>query len=137
MIQAGLLFDVALPSDDGVWTEPRARLHDSPVVHEARSFEQRALFDAGLRRHAYPVRARPELERLVAEPAVHDVPVYLHVLIRRADIAPVPAVDVADERLAAVDERREEAALDGPGSFPRNPIERLGLQNVDTCVDGV
>ena len=39
-------------------------------------------------------------ERRGAVAAVHDVAMHLHVLLRRADVDPVAAIDVGDERLA-------------------------------------
>ena len=76
-----------------------------------------------------------ERRRRVA--AVHDVAVHLEVLRRRADVDPVAVVDVGDERLAALDERREVAALDRPGGVLRDAIEGVRLEDVDAGVDGV
>ena len=70
-----------------------------------------------------------------AEAAIHDVAVDLRVLFRRADVDPVAVVDVGDECLAALDERREVAALDRPRDVARNAIERVGLEDVNAGVD--
>ena len=69
--------------------------------------------------------------------AVHDVAVHLHVLVGGADIDPIPSIDIGEEGFAALDERREEAALDRPGLFLRDAIEGIGLEDVDAGVDGV
>ena len=58
-------------------------------------------------------------------------------LRRRADVDPVAVVDVGDEGLAALDQRREVAALDRPGRVLRNAVERLRLEHVDAGVDRV
>src|SRR5262245_55918362 len=50
VLDHGVLFDVALPPDDAVRADPRARLHNRTFVHEARSLEDGAVFDARLRR---------------------------------------------------------------------------------------
>src|SRR4029077_15974737 len=55
----------------------------------------------------------------------------------RADVDPVAPIDVRDERLAPLDERRKEAPLDGPGHVLRNAVERFGLEDVDAGVDRV
>ena len=77
------------------------------------------------------------IERRHRVAAVHDVAVHLHVFFRRADVDPVVAVDRREKRLAALDERRKEAALDRPGDVRGNAIECLGLEHVDAGVDGV
>src|SRR5262249_57591795 len=61
----------------------------------------------------------------------------LHGLRRRADVDPVPAVDVGDERFFALDERRKKAALDRPRRVLRDAIEGIGLEDVDARVDRV
>ncbi len=61
----------------------------------------------------------------------------LGVLLRRADVDPVALVDVGDERLAALDQRREVAALDRVGRVLRDAIEGLRLEDVDAGVDVV
>ncbi len=68
---------------------------------------------------------------------VHDVAVNLHVLVRRADVDPVAAIDVGDERLLPLDERRKKAALDRPRGVLRNAIEGVGFEDVDAGVDRV
>ena len=85
--------------------------------------------------HASDRRRSREGRRLVA--AVHDVAMDLHVFRRRADVDPVAVVHVGDERLAALDERRKEAALDRPGGVLGNPVERVRLEHVDAGVDRV
>ena len=62
---------------------------------------------------------------------------HLQVLRRRADVDPVSVVDVGDEGFAALDQRREEAALDRPRRVFRNAIERVRLEHVDAGVDRV
>ena len=46
-----MLFDVALPADDAVGADACAGPDDRPLVNEARTLEDRALFDFGLGRH--------------------------------------------------------------------------------------
>ena len=55
----------------------------------------------------------------------------------RPDIDPVAAVDVGDERIAALDQRREILPLDRPVRTGRDPVERLGFQDINTSVDRV
>src|SRR5260221_7868201 len=61
----------------------------------------------------------------------------LHVLGLGSDVDPVALLDVRDKRLAALDERREEAPLDGPRRVFRDAVERVGLEDVDPGVDRV
>ena len=94
-----------------------------------------AFLDARVRRDPGHVgRARKRRRRI---PAVHDVVVHLQVLHRRPDVDPVAVVHVRDERLAALDERRKEAALDRPGRVLRDAIERIRLEDVDAGVDRI
>ena len=130
-----VLVDLAVLSEHGVRPEPGAGLDDAAFVDEERPFEARAVVDAGRRRD--PRHAGLAVERRHRVAAVHDVAVHLHVLLRRADVDPVVAVDRREERLAALDERRKEAALDRPGDVRGNAVECLGLEHVDAGVDRV
>src|SRR6185436_13713072 len=69
--------------------------------------------------------------------AIHDVAMNLDVLVRRADVDPIPAIHVSDECLSTLDQRREKTALDGPRHVFGDAIEGIRLQYVDPGVDGV
>ena len=55
-------------------------------------------------------------EDAAGELAVEHVAMHLDVFLRRADVDPVAAIDVGDERLLALDQRREVGALDRIGT---------------------
>jgi len=132
----GVFLDLGLPSDDGVGAHACARLDGYALVDEAGPLDGSALLDArpGGDRGACPGEAT---ERVGGKAAVHDVPVHLRVLLRRADVDPVAVVDVGHEGLTPFDQGREEAALDRPRHVPGNPVERIRLEDVDTRVDVV
>src|SRR4030095_6922223 len=135
LIDDGLFFDVALVANNASGRGAAAGFDDRPVIDEAGRLDNRPVFDAGIRRH--PGRTRGLVEGICQITSVTDVAVHLHVLLRRADIDPITPVYVGDERLAALDQRGKEAALDRPGSVFRNSIERLWLEHVDSRVDRV
>ncbi len=112
------------------------RLDDDARVDEAGRLDRRAVLDAAPSGETIAVPGRRR-ERRRDETAVHDVAVRLAVFLRRADVDPVAAIDVRDERLAVGDERREIAALDRKRRLGGNPVERLGLEHVDAGVDRV
>src|SRR6266508_4947645 len=101
VLDDGVLFDVALASDHAVGTDARSRLDDGALVDEAGAFDDRALFNPRVGRHPDAL-CRPvvsigdcrEWQRAVA--SVHDVAMDLHVLLRSADVDPVPAVHISD-----------------------------------------
>src|SRR5688572_4769138 len=129
-----VLFDLRLPPDDGVRADAGAGLDEHPLVHETGPLDRGALLDPGIGRDG---RARPaeplEWRRNVAP--VHDVAMDLRVLFRGPDVDPVALVDVGDEGLAPLDQRREIAALDRPRHLARNAVERVRLEDVDAGVD--
>ena len=124
-----------VPADDAVRADPRAGLDDDAFVDEAGRLDDGAFLDPGLGRHARGPRRGGERGRLVT--AVHDVAVHLHVFFRCADVDPVSAIHVRDERLAALDQRRKKAPLDRPRRVFRDPIEGVRLEHVDPRVDRV
>src|SRR5262249_5866034 len=127
-----------LAADDAVGANPGARFDDGAFVDEARRLHDRAVFDARLRRDPRRAGRRHERRRLPADvAAVHDVAVHLHVLLGRADVDPVPAIDEGNEGFLPLDERGKEAALDRPGHVFRYAIERVRLEHVNAGVDRV
>src|SRR5688500_19397289 len=82
-----IFLDLGLSADHGVGTDPRARLDRHALVDEAGPLDGRAVFDAriGGDGGACPRKAA---ERVGSKTAVHDVPVHLRVLLRRADVDP-------------------------------------------------
>ena len=106
--------DVASAADHAVRADARAGLDHRAVVDEARALRARRRPRPAPRARSTAVPRRAG-ERRRREAAVDDVAVHLQVLLRRADVDPVAAIDVGDERLAALDQRREVAALDRPG----------------------
>src|SRR5258708_5648675 len=133
-VDDGPFLDVGLPADDGVGQDPRALLDHGSLVDEARADHLGARFDARVRR--YPGRAGA-VERRSGVAAVHDVVMDVHVLARGPDVDRVAVVDVRDERFTALDERRKEAPLDRPRGVLRDPVERVGLEDVDAGVNRV
>src|SRR5678815_2428405 len=134
-LNGGVLLDVALTADDAVGTDARAGLHDGALVNEARPLDRGAFLNACARRHES--RARRVQERPGLAATVHDVAVHLRVLLGRADVDPVAAIDIGDESFTALDERGEETPLDRPRLTLGNPVERVGLEHVDAGVDRV
>src|SRR5436309_11452745 len=114
-VEDRVLLDVALAPDDAVGADPGAGLDDGPFVDEAGRLDDRAVLDACLGRHPCGAWLGHERRRLSGDvPAVHDVAVHLHVLLRRADVDPVPAMHERDEGLLSLDQRWKETALDRP-----------------------
>src|SRR5262245_36986055 len=103
MLDDRVLLDVAVSPDHAVRADAGAGLDDRALVHETGTLDDGAVFDARVRRH--PRGGRGGRKRCRMVPAVHDVAMYLHVLFSRADVDPVPAVDVRDERLATLAQR--------------------------------
>ena len=132
----GVLFDLRLPAEDSVGPDSRARFDEDALVDEHRSVDDGAVLDTRIRCDARP-RIRQADEGWRGEASIHDVTVDLRVLLRRSDVDPVAVVDVGDEGLAALDERRKVAALDGPRDGARNAIERIRLEDVNSGVDQV
>ena len=97
--------------------------------------QHRAVLDARVTATTHAGAAARKGRR--AEAAAHDVAMDLQVLRRRADVDPVAAYDVGDEGLAALDQRREIAALDRSRRVLRDPVEGARLQDVDAGVDRV
>ena len=132
----GMLFDVAVPADDGVRADTRAGLDDRAGVDE-RTGPRSSAPSSTRASGEIQVRGPPSLKIGGLEPPVHDVAVHLGVFLGRADVDPVAAIDVGDEGLAAFDQRREEAALDRPRRVAGNAIEGVGLEDVNAGVDRV
>ena len=135
LLDDGMLLDMTLPADHTVWTDPCAGLDDDSIVQETRPFDRGAILDAGAGRN--PGGRRLGRERLELIASVHHVAMDLLVLFRRADVDPVTAIDVRHERLAPLDERRKEAALDRPRGVLGDAVEGIGLEHVDARVDRV
>src|SRR6185369_3484644 len=135
LLDDGMLLDMTLPADHTVWTDTCARLDDNSIIHETRPFDRGAVLDARAGRSPGGRRLGREWLELVA--SVHHVAMDLLVLFRRADVDPVAAIDVRHERLAPLDERRKEAALDRPRGVLGNAVEGIGLEHVDAGVDRV
>src|SRR5262245_35454224 len=130
-----VLLDVALPADDAVGGDARAGFDYYTLIDEAWRFDDRALFDLGLWRN--PRLLMAVVERCSAITSVHDVAMHLLILLRRADVNPVAAIHVRDERFVPIDERREKTALDRPRHVFWDAIERVGFEHVDPRVDRV
>ena len=137
-----LLVTVASSSIDGaasdhrIRTDDRARLDLRAGVHVAGLLQPGAFLHPGVGRHdrRVPIGGR---EDAGLELPVEHVPVDLHVFLRGPDVDPVAAIDVGEERFAALDERREIAALDRVGHVLGNAIEGPRLEHVDAGVDRV
>src|SRR5262245_47191024 len=95
MLDDRMLLDVALPPDHAVRADAGAGLDDRALVHETGTLDDGAVFDARVRRHPYGGRRGRKRCRTV--PTVHDVPMHLHVFFSRADVDPVPGVEVRSE----------------------------------------
>src|SRR5688572_2508925 len=133
-----VFLDQRTSPEHGIGADLRALLHVHAGVDEARSFERRAVVDARLARHHRPRPIdRSAGEHAARKLAVEHVAVYLHVLLRRADVDPVAAIDVGDEAFAAFDQRWEVGAFDRVRHVLGNPIEGVGLEHVDAGVDRV
>src|SRR5262245_53732009 len=131
-----IFVDLRLPSDHGVGADLRAGLDQRALVDEAGSFDGRAVLDACIGRN--PGARRSDVaERLSGIPTVHDVAMDLGVLLGRADVDPVPLVDVANEGFAAFHQRRKVAPLDGPRDVARDAVEGVRFEYVDPGVDVV
>src|SRR5262245_41529285 len=78
-----VLLDVALSADDAVGSDARARFDHHALVDEAWPFDDRALFDLGVRRN--PGLLMAVVERCSPIASVHDVAMHLLILFRRAD----------------------------------------------------
>src|SRR5262245_65103048 len=112
LLDDGMLLDMTLSADHTVWSDPCAGLDDDAIVEETRPFDRGAVLDARAGRN--PGGRGLGRERLELVTPVHHVAMDLFVLFRSADVDPVAAIDVGHERLAPLDERRKEAALDRP-----------------------
>src|SRR5690349_20013949 len=110
-VDHGIFFNLRLPPDHGVWADLRAGLDQCAFVDETGALDRGALLDARIGSDP-GTRRRNVAKRLGRIPPVHDVAVYLRVLPGRADVDPVAVIDVGDERLSALDERRKIAAFD-------------------------
>src|SRR5207237_10182882 len=118
----GLFLDLCLTADHGVRADLRARLYQHALVDEARALDGRAVFNLCIGRDER-TGCRRLAERLGCVAAVHDAAGHLGGLARHPDVDPVAVVDVADERFAPFDERREIAPFDRPGDVARNARE--------------
>src|SRR5262249_55045554 len=120
-LDGGIFFDVTVAADHAVRSDAGARLDDDVLVDETGRFDGGARFDTGRRRHARARTLCRKRRRVIA--VSHDVAMHLHVFFWRADINPVAAIDVGDEGLVALDERREKTSLDRPRLLGGDPLE--------------
>ena len=108
---------LAVLPQHGVRSEPRPGVDNAALIDEQWALELRLRWTRAVgATHAMP--GLP-LNGGIRVPAVHDVAMYLHVLFWRADVDPVVAINRGEKRLAALDERGKEAALDRPGHICR------------------
>src|SRR5438876_2515887 len=121
--------------EDGAWPHLRAGGHAAAGPHVERAFELRALLDLRPRMDPAPgTRAALELD---GKAAVQDVAMHLHVLLRRADVDPVPTMDPRPHEVAPAEEGGEEAALDGMVLAGGHQGQGRGVEDVDAGVDRV
>ena len=68
---------------------------------------------------------------------VEGIEVRLPVLVEIADVLPVALCDVAVERLAHLQEKREQLLREVVGAIGRDALQDLGFEHVDPGVDRV
>ena len=83
------------------------------------------------------VLAEPEPVDLEVDLALEDVLVRAQVRLERADVLPVAVGDVAEQRLAPLQDRREHVTGEVDDLALRDEVEHLGLEHVDAGVDRV
>src|SRR5512139_1433789 len=97
-----VLFDAALLPDDRMGPDSGPASHDGPLVDEAGALERGTVLDPRIGRQPACPRSRTREWRR-GEAVVHDVEMNLSVVVRRADVDPVPGMDVGDKGLASLD----------------------------------
>src|SRR5262249_42009984 len=124
VIDDRMFLDVALPSDDAVGSDAGAGLYDSSFIDEARPLDDGAFLDLGVWRNPGGVMTIVERRGVIAP--IHDVAMNLLIFFGRADVNPVSTIDVSDERLLPLDQRRKKTPLDRPRDVFRDAVERVG-----------
>ena len=81
--------------------------------------------------------SRNVTERIGLARSGHDVAMNLQILLWCPDIDPVATVNVGDEGVSVLDERRKVLPFDRPVCFVGNSVERDWFQDIDSSIDSV
>ena len=123
-------------AEHGVLAQPGARLDAAVVADDRRAHDGGIGVDLGALPEPDPL-GDAEARDVDLDLAVEDVLVGPDVGVEGADVLPVALGHAAEERLAVVEERREDLAGEVDGPVGRDVVEDLGLEHEDAGVDGV